>query len=205
MGLNKRLNNSRRVNVYFVLLLIVVVVLTAFNVYLAYQYRRLIPYRDAYFTLENRTNILNDYYEELQGMHSEIRIEYLQLSEEYQSLLEEVATIRADLEQIKNYEKTITLFDEESLTITPGTNTTLTYDLPLSGYAVFNISSTHDIYIWVGSSIYPDIYYSRQPAFPETSSDLNFMLPVSHTLYVFVSSIDEVEDANVNVTIIYYY
>jgi hypothetical protein len=205
MGLIKRFNNSGKNNVYFVLLLIVVVLLTAFNVYLAYQYRRLIPYRDAYYTLENRTNILNSYYDELQGMHLELREEYIQISEEYQIILEEVSSIKSELEQIKNYEITLVLSENETLTISPGTNTTLTYVLPLSGYAVFNVSSSSDIYLWVGSSIYSDIYYSRHPAFPETATELNFTLPVSHTLYVFISTIDEIEDTDVSITIKYFY
>jgi len=205
MSLFKRLNNSERDNVYFVLLLIVIVCLTAFNVYLAYQYRRLKPYRDGYYTLENRTNLLNTYYDELQGMHLELRTEYVQLSEDYHSFLEEVATIRTELEQIKNYEKTYMLSVNETYTLQPGSNTSLTYDLPLSGYAVFNVTSDRDIYLWIGSSIYPGIYYSRQPAFPETATELYFTLPVSHTLYVFVYNIDEIEDTGVTITIKYVY
>jgi len=205
MGLIKRFNNSGKNNVYFVLLLIVVVLLTAFNVYLAYQYRRLTPYRDAYYTLENRTNILNSYYDELQGMHLELREEYIQISEEYQTILEEVSTIKSELEKIKNYEIALVLSENETLTLSPETNTTLTYVLPLSGYAVFNVSSSSDIYLWVGSSIHQGIYYSRQPAFPDTALDLNFTLPVSHTMYVFITNIDEIDESDVTITIKHIY
>lgn len=205
MDLFKRTKNSEKDNVYFVLLLIVIVCLTAFNVYLAYQYRRLKPYRDGYYTLENRTNLLNTYYDELQGMHLELRTEYVQLSEDYQSILEEVATIQIELEQITNYEKTLMLSLNETFTIAPGSNTTLRYDLPLSGYAVCNVTSERDVYLWIGSSIYPGIYYSRQPAFPETATEQYFTLPVSHTMYVFISNIDETEDTKVAITIKYVY
>jgi hypothetical protein len=186
-------------------LLIVVLCLTVFNVYLAYQYRRLVPYREGFYTLENRTNVLNEYYDELHGMHLELREEYLKISEEYQQILEDVGTVKIDLEQIKNYEKSSILAANETISIPPESNSTLTYDLPLSGYAVFNVSSSSDIYLWVGSSIYPDIYYSRQPAFPETTSEINFTLPVSHTLYVFISNIDETEDTEVTITIKHVY
>lgn len=205
MGLFKRSGKGGRDNVYFMLLLVVVVCLTVFNVYLAYQYRRLIPYRDGFYTLENRTNILNTYYDELQDMHLELRTEYLQISEEYQRVLEEVATVKAELEQIKNYEKASMLAVNETFSLSPGSNTTLSYDLPLSGYAVFNVSSASDVYLWVGSSVYPGIYYSRQPAFPETALELNFTLPVSHTLYVFVSNVNETNNTDVTLTIKHVY
>jgi hypothetical protein len=138
-------------------------------------------------------------------MHLELRDEYLQLSEEYQQVLEEGATAKAELEQIKNFEKSSLLAVNETLSIAPGSNTTLSYDLPLSGYAVFNVSSSSDIYLWVGSSIHPGIYYSRQPAFPETASELNFTLPVSHTLYVFITNIHETEESDVTITIKHIY
>jgi hypothetical protein len=201
----KRFNSGGKNNIYFVILLIVVICLTVFNVYLAYQYRRLIPYREGFYTLENRTNILNTYYDELQGMHLELRDEYLQLTEEYQQALEEIAMTKSELEQIKNFEITSLLADNEILSIGPGSNTTLSFDLPLSGYAVFNVSSSSDIYLWVGSSIHQGIYYSRQPAFPDTALELNFTLPVSHTLYVFIANIDEIDESDVTITIKHIY
>ena len=205
MSMFKRSTSGGKNNVYFMVLLIVVVCLTVFNVYLAYQYRRLIPYREGFYTLENRINILNEYYDELHGMHLELREEYLQLSVEYQQTLGELAAAKANLEQNNNYEKSTILASNETFSLLPGSNTTFTYELARSGYAEFNVSSESDIYLWVGSSIYTDIYYSRQPAFPETASKLNFTLPVSHTLYVFVSNLNETEDTNVTITIKHIY
>ncbi|MFC1803134.1 hypothetical protein ACFL0D_04105 [Thermoproteota archaeon] len=205
MDLNGGIIKNKNQTNYLILLIVIIAFLSAFNVYFAYHYRRLVPFREGYYTLENRTNLLDSYYDELQNMYLELRSEYMDLSKDYHQILEDIASIETELKQITNYEKTIIFSTNETIKISPGSNITLTYDLPLSGYVVCNLTSDTDIYLWIGSSINSEIYYSRQPAFPLTTTELNFTVPVSHKMYIFIANVDENQAVDVIYSIRYVY
>jgi hypothetical protein len=205
MDLNSGIIKNKDQNNYFILLIVIIAILSGFNVYFAYHYRRLVPFREGYYTLENRKDILDGYYDELQNMYLELRSEYMDLSNAYHEILENIASIETELKQITNYEKTIIFSDNETIKIDPGSNITLTFDLPLSGFVICNLTSNTDIYLWIGSSIHSEIYYSRQPTFPQTATELNFTVPVSHKMYIFIANVDENQEADVIYTIKYVY
>jgi|GEM_PF-6743324 len=184
------------------ILLMVVSLLTGY-VYLQLQQRT-----NEYILLYNRTTILEDYYENITMMYSEIRGEYEVLSENNRALIKNnynMTILIDEYEEILTYGKELILVENESVLLDIKSNSSYVYEIPYSGYIVLNFTANDDIFIWIGSSIVDGIYYSRYPNFPETVESAEFIVPIAPDLYVFIGNPNEFNAVRVNFTIKFVY
>ena len=174
---------------------------------------------DNYLELLNTTTTLEQYYSDLHTMYDTLRDEYshlqeiqtnnitenAQLQQEYSMTLTEKNEIQKELDEILSFSKNETLAQNAFYELGPGENQTLIFDLQYAGYIEITYNATTDIYMWIGSSITEGNYYSRYPTFPGTSYNGHFIVPASHTVYLFLVNTDIESTSEVTISIIYVY
>jgi len=196
-------------NTTTIMMVILIVILSLLNGYMYFQlntrtqeYNVLI---NEYMLLYNRTTILENYYNNLTVMYSDIRSEYDHLSNLHKDILQEHYNLTAEYDDIFNYKKEIILVSDERISLPIKSNASYTYEIPFSGYVIMNFTATDDIYVWIGSSMVEGVYFSRYPQFPETAEAGSFMVPVAPDLHVFIGNPNEFTDARVTFSIKFVY
>ena len=118
-------------------------------------------------------------------------------------VLTEKNRIEQELDQFGSFSRNETLVSNTSFDLGPGGNHTLIYTLQHAGYLEINFNATTEIYMWIGNSL-TENYYSRYPNFPETADTGRFIVPASHTVYVFLVNPDQ-SSSEITITIEYVY
>jgi hypothetical protein len=147
----------------------------------------------SYNALKNRTDTLESYYSTLQSQHSILKDNYESLEIEYREISSNYTALQMTLDDLQNHRLKEVIEEGKNITMSPGMNLTLTYNLPFSGYAEINLEASGEVYMWVGSSIATDGYYARFPPFPETSSTITTEVPVSPTLFIYLVNVEKSE------------
>jgi hypothetical protein len=144
-----------------------------------------------YDTLFEYYNELETYYDNLTRQYSEVREEYILLDSLYSDLVKSNSELKKEFNDIINYQKKMPLASKQTITLLPKHNHSMTYEIPFSGYITVNYTADGEAYVWVGSTSIETIYYSRNPQFPDTSSNYNFTVPVQPDLLVYFANADE--------------
>lgn len=158
-----------------------------------------------YTELLNVTQTLQTYYDNLTRQHTEVRAEYTLLNALYSDLMESNSELMKEYNDIINYQKKIQLASNQTLTILPKQNHSLTYEIPFSGYMSLNYSADGETYVWVGSTTIEPSFYSRNPQFPHTASDNNFTVPVQPNILVYFANPDEFDSIEITFWISFTY
>jgi hypothetical protein len=162
-------------------------------------------FADQYFVLYNKTNSIEAYYENLTSQYSELRKEYINLDNMYNELTRRNAELQSEYDSILSYEIENNLVSGKIIELGPKENYTDIYYIPFSGYITVNYSATGEVYSWVGSSALRDVYYSRNPQFPNTASNHNFTVPVLPDVVLFFANGDEFESVTITYTVNFIY
>ena len=158
-----------------------------------------------YTELYANTQTLQAYYENITRQHTELKEEYNQLNTLYSNLAESNSELKKEYDDIINYQKTIQLATEQTITISPKQNHVITYEIPFSGYITVNYTANGEAYVWVGSTSIEDSYYSRNPQFPDTVSNNNFTVPVQPDLLLYFANPDEFNSVEITFWISFIY
>ncbi len=188
----ERFTKLKSIDKLVLVLLISLFITSTLNVILFIRLNEKSMIESNYLILQNRTRILEDYYTVLQGQYSGLVEDYESLRERYNELVKSNADLQRELDDILHHTLRIVLEESKSLSLDPGENTTLVYEISVSGYAEISLTSSGEVYLWVGSSMVDDIYYARIPPFPETTLTINTKVPVSPSLYLFLDNADDV-------------
>lgn len=172
-----------------------------------------------YEALEN-IDLLSKSYDELQEYYTEVldysqwlEDECLVLQEINDSLLAEIESVRQEKEIIQNelleisqFEKIEVLEENSDFIISANGNITLIYNLTYSGFITVSFTASSELFLWVGSSISNDVYYTRYPiSFPQIAKEGEFVLPACQTLYIFLSNPSELSDVELTLSLMYTY
>lgn len=174
----------------------------------AYQFNQLNEKRGleySYMVLENRSSTLASYYDEITGNYLSLRADYSNLNDEYSELVSRYYALQKDYEDVVNLRKELTLAEDEVIHIGPGGNHTLVYSLEAAGYIEVDFKASGEVFHWVGSSIVDGVYYSRFPAFPQTSRSGLFRVPAASQLNIYVVNPDRDNDVEVRLSVTYMY
>jgi len=186
---NKGLNNK-------IMSVLLIVSLVA-NGLLYLEYKNYSELRVNYIELFNITQTLRTYYDNLTRQHSEVREEYIQLNSLYSDLVKSNSELTKEYKDIINYRKKMQLASRQTITLLPKENHAITYDIPFSGYITVNYTASGEAYVWVGSTSLETNYYSRNPQFPDTASDLHFIIPVQPDLLVYFANPNEFDSVEI--------
>ena len=159
----------------------------------------------SYVVLESRTSTLESYYEELTSNYLSLRADYSSLDNEYSDLVSSHYALQRDYDDIINLRKEQALAEEELITLGPGGNKTLVYNLDGAGYVEVDFQASGEVFHWVGSSIVDGVYYSRIPPFPQTSRTGTFRIPAASQLYLHVVNPDQDSGVEVKLAVTYVY
>jgi len=181
---------------------------------------------DNYVVLLNNSEILQGYYNNTQSNYNELKIMYQELRQEYSDLqslhsgslqeaselLDQISqlniekeVIQKELDDLLSFSKSRIIEDNSSYILPPGGNMTISYDIIYAGYIEVIFTSTTDIFLWIGSPVSEDAYYSRFPVFPHTVFNGTFIVPVSHAVYLFIGNADLELSCEIVMTIKYTY
>jgi len=187
------------------------------------QYTKL---ADDYVTLLNNSNILQEFYLDTRSNYNELQIMYQALRQEYSDLqglhsgsiqvnadlLDEISqlnvekdAIQKELDDTLSFSISMIIEDNASYIIPPGGNMTISYDIVYAGYIEVNFTSTTDIFLWIGSPVSSDVYYSRFPVFPRTAFNGTFVVPVSNEVFLYMENTDVEMSGEIIITIKYTY
>lgn len=187
------------------------------------QYTELV---DDYVVLLNNSDILREFYDDTRSNYIELQIMYQDLRQEYSGLqglhngsiqenielLDQISQLNVEKEAVQkelddtlSFSKSMIIEDNASYVIPPGGNMTISYDITYAGYIEVNFTSTTDIFIWIGSPVSGDVYYSRFPVFPRTAFNGTFVVPVSNAVFLFIENTDLELSGEVIMTIKYTY
>jgi len=189
------------ISIFFALLLLSVIS----NGILLMKYNDYNVLSKSYINLYESTKEVNSYYENLTIQYSELRFEYDQLRNLYTNIIERNSILEEEHLRILNFEEEIQLADRKRISIQPKSNYTEIWEIPFSGYIEVNYSSTGELYTWIGSSQIEDLYYSRNPQFPKTTSTQNFKVPVLPDFIIYFANPDETNTIDITYTIIFTY
>ncbi len=177
-----------------------------------------------YVLLLNNSDTLQDYYDSTRSNYNELQSMYQDLRQEYSdlqilhsasiqgnaALLEQISqlniekeAIQKELEDILSFSKSTIIENNSSYIILPGGNTTISYDIVYAGYIEVNFTSTTDVFLWIGSPVSEDTYYSRFPVFPRTSFNGTFVVPVSNGVFLYIENTDLEISGEITITIKY--
>src|SRR4030042_845027 len=190
---------------YTNLLIVCTVFLLAVNIYQFYllDEKKGLEYR--YHVLENRTSMLDSYYDVLTNNHLSLREDYSGLNSEYTELVRRHYALQQEYDDVVNLRKESVLAEDEVIVLGPRGNHTLSYSLDAAGYVEVDFHASGEVFHWVGSSVVDGVYYSRYPQFPQTSSSGVFRVPAASRLYVIVMNPDLSKEVEVSFSIIYVY
>ncbi len=181
---------------------------------------------DDYVILLNNSNTLQEYYLDTRSNYNELQIMYRDLRQEYSDLqglhsgsIQEIAelldqisqlnvekeAIQKELDDTLSFSKSTIIEDNASYILPPGGNMTISYDIIYAGYIEVNFTSTTDIFLWIGSPVSSDIYYSRFPVFPRTAFNGTFVVPVSNAVFLYMENTDVEIFGEIILTIKYTY
>jgi hypothetical protein len=169
---------------------------------------RYLELHNNYRALSNVSTSIETYYEELQDMYSVLRNEYSYLEDSYTAIMQEKASLQNELhvlEDVLDLNASILLEYDKTLELSPEGNITLSYDTIYAGYLFVNFTASSDIYIWVGSSVTENEYYSRYPPFPKTAFNGTFTVPACAIVYININNPSEEMEAIVTLSISYIY
>ena len=179
-----------------------------------------------YVILLNNSDTLQEYYDTTQSNYNELQIMYQDLRQEYSdlqifhsgsvqanaALLEQISQLNVEKEAIQkelddtlSFSKFTIVEDNSSYVILPGGNMTISYDIIYAGYIEVNFTSTTDVFLWVGSPVSDDVYYSRFPVFPRTAFNGTFIVPVSHAVFLYIENTNLEISGEITMTIKYTY
>ena len=158
-----------------------------------------------YTKLLNVTQTLQTYYDNLTVQHAEVREEYTLLNSLYADLVKSNSELKKEYNDIINYQKNMQLVSKQTITILPKQNHSMTYEIPFSGYMTLNYTADGETYVWVGSTTIEPSFYSRNPQFPYTASDHNFIVPVQPDLLVYFANPDEFDSIEITFWISFTY
>ena len=188
-----------------VVLVVAVVGLSLLSGYMFLRLRGCDALQREYVSLYDSCVLLEDYYDNLTGMYSELRAEYDQLLGNNKELLRDYYNLTVEYDDVLNFRKEVLLVDGESVYLPIEANVSYSFELPFAGYIAMEFSADDDVYVWVGSSMLDDVYYYRYPMFPETAEVGSFVVPVAPDLRVFVGNPNEFNGVRVEFTINFVY
>lgn len=198
-------NEAKKINYTTITLVVLLFILSLMSGYFYYEIQK---YRDLeidYKTLYNRSATVEEYYDELIGMYSELREEYGDLLDRHAELVMEYSNLTKEYEDVLSYRKAISLVSDKTITLEIESNETYLYDIPFSGFIEVSFSADDDVYVWIGSSSLDQIFYSRYPQFPETVEAASFKVPVQPDLRVFIGNPNEFNEVTVTFSIDFFY
>ena len=181
---------------------------------------------DDYVILLNNSDTLREFYDNTRSNYNDLQIMYQDLRQEYSvlqglhsgsiqenaKLLDQISQLNIEKEAIqKELDDTLSFLKSSiieynsSYVIPPGGNMTLSYDIVYAGYIEVNFTSTTDVFLWIGSPVSEEVYYSRFPVFPRTAYNGTFTVPVSNRVFLFIENTDPVESGEIVITIKFTY
>ncbi len=146
--------------------------------------------RSNYNELQIMYQDLRQEYSYMQGLHSGSILENVELMDQISQLNSEKEVIQKELDDTLSFLKYTVIENNSSYVIPPGGNMTFVYDIVYAGYIEVNFTSSTDVFLWVGSPVSEDVYYSRFPVFPHTAFNGTFIVPVSSAVYLFIENTD---------------
>jgi hypothetical protein len=152
---------------------------------------------EEYTVLEEKYRLTEENYNELYMRYTELETEYTLMQESY-----------GDLEEV--YQETIEFGEEikleplKQITIPSDSNAVFYYEIPAPGYITVKFYSDIEIYSMVGSTMFEEVYYSKNPIGGK-SSEYNFSVPVIPDLNIIFVNDNRDKSATVIFTIDYFY
>lgn len=198
--LSQETSHSKLVTV----LISVVILLSGLDLYLYYRLGDVKLVEANYIALENRTNTLEAYYQQIQDQYSNLLTDYMEMKGRYDMLVQSNSLLQREYNDVLNHGKQFMVEEKNTLALQPGENVTIAYDIPASGYIEVEVDSTKEVFVWVGSTYVEGVYYARFPPFPETASLLSFKVPVSPTMYLYIENADtQVAEIEYTINLVY--
>ena len=191
--------------ILLVALVLVAITSVCLNGILYVQYD---AYKETYTDTQDeliQTQVIRGYYDELLAQNSEIMMEYNRLDELYSSLMQEHGELRQDYNEILDFNRSINLAYNMTVTVPAQGNITLVYSIPFCGFITVSYNASGEVYTWIGGSNLTDAYFSRNPHFPETSSNFNFTVPVLPDVIFYIANPDETQSVEVTFRIDFTY
>lgn len=204
LTLEKVLNRIRRVERSILILITSLIILSALNLALFGIVSQNSIAEANYTALKNRTDTLESYYSALQSQNSVLTDEYERLKTEHDGVLSNFSDLQTTLNELQNHLLSVVIEEAKNITLSPGGNKTITYNLPFSGYAEINLIASGEVYMWIGSSVVAEVYYARLPPFPQTSSTITTNIPVSPHLVLYLVNVEKKEvSVELEITLVY--
>ena len=181
------------------------VVSLVLNGYFFLDYRGYRVLNTEYLQLYSTSIELEQFYDNLTTQYNELRSEYSQLNKLYQEKVNYNSELERELDDILTFKKNIRLEPLKTITLLPKQNYSSTYKIPFSGYISVKYNASDEAYAWVGSTNIGNMYFSRNPQFPETASNYNFTVPVMPDLIIYFANPDEFESIEISYSINFTY
>jgi hypothetical protein len=149
-------------------------------------------------------NILFEKYSLIEERYNELYSDYLELEREYQTIKDSYNDLEEVIEESKEFDGEILIEQMKQITIPPGSNAVFFYEIPAPGYITIEYYSDIEIFSIVGSTLFEDVYYSRNPQ-ESKSSELIFSVPVIPDINILFSNSDKENSATIFFKVLYYY
>jgi hypothetical protein len=198
----EKIDNSKRMLYYKIGVISILLLLTiSYLVMNGYLFSLLEVFNKSQ---SNDHQILVEKYSLLEERYNDLYSDYITLEREYNTIKDSYDELEEVFEESKDFTGEITLEQMKQITIPPGSNAVFFYEIPAPGYITVEFYSDREIYSMVGSTIFENVYYSRNPQGTD-SSEYTFSVPVIPNINILFVNSDHENSATVFFKVQYFY